>query len=139
MAVAVDRRIVLALSARCGPTNDCATLRPLADIARQRGPIGVVLADAEFDSERNHQHIRHAVQAYSVIPAKRGAAQWKIQGTRAQRPQACPAHLYRRWSLIESLISTVKRKLSARAPGRLLLTQCRQAVLLGSADNLYRL
>jgi hypothetical protein len=49
-----------------------------------------------------------------------------------------PAHLYRRRSLIECIISTVKRKLSARAPGRLLLTQCLPALLLDIADNLYR-
>jgi hypothetical protein len=50
-----------------------------------------------------------------------------------------PPHLYRRQSLIERIISTVKRKLSARAPGRLLLTPCLQALLLSIADTLYRL
>jgi hypothetical protein len=50
-----------------------------------------------------------------------------------------PAHLYRRRSLIECIISTVKRKLSARAPGRLLLTSCPQALLLSITDTLYRL
>jgi hypothetical protein len=49
-------------------------LRPLASAAYERVPIGVVLADAEFDSERNHQHIRHTLQAHSVIPARRGGA-----------------------------------------------------------------
>jgi hypothetical protein len=33
----------------------------------------------------------------------------------------------------------VKRKLSARAPGRSLQTQMRQALLLGLSFNLYRL
>jgi hypothetical protein len=41
--------------------------------------------------------------------------------------------------LIESLFSSVKRKLSARAPGRSLHTQKRQALLLGLSFNLYRL
>jgi cell shape-determining protein MreD len=53
--------------------------------------------------------------------------------------QAFPAHLYGRRALIESLISAVKRKLSARAPGRSLVTQCLQALLLGIAYNIYRL
>jgi Transposase DDE domain/Transposase domain (DUF772) len=138
MAVAIDQRGILAQTARRGPYNDCATLRPRVDLARQRLPIGVVLADAEFDSERNHQYVRHVVQAYSVIPAKRGAAQWKLQGMRAQMRQELPVPLYRRRSLIESVISAVKRKLSARAPGRSLVTQCLQALLLGIADNIYR-
>jgi len=76
MAVDVDHRVILAQTARRGPTNDYATLRPLVDTAHQHVPIGLVLADAEFDSERNHQHIRHVLQAHSVIPAKRGGATW---------------------------------------------------------------
>jgi hypothetical protein len=139
MAVDVDRQLIVAQTARRGPTNDCATLRPLIDAAHQRVPIALVLADAEFDSERNHQHIRQTLQAQSVIPAKRGGAHWRIQGVRAQMRQEFPAHLYRRRALIETIISAVKRKLSARAPGRSLQTQCLQALLLGIAYNIYRL
>jgi DDE family transposase len=121
------------------PTNDSATLRPLVSAAHQRLPIGLVLADAEFDSERNHQHIRHVLQAHRVIPAKRGGAGWQIQGVRAHMRQDFPFDLYRQRALIESVISVVKRKLSARAPGRALLTQCLQALLLGIAYDMYRL
>jgi hypothetical protein len=139
MVVDVDRQLIVAQTARRGPTNDCAMMRPLVDAAHQRVPIALVLADAEFDSERNHQHIRQILQAQSVIPAKRGGAEWHIKGVRAQMRQEFPAHLYRRRSLIESVISAVKRKLSARAPGRSLATQCLQALLLGIAYNVYRL
>lgn len=139
MAVEVDRRIILAQTTRRGPTNDGATWRPLVDTAHRHGPIGLVLADAEFDSERHHQHVRHVVQAHRVIPAKRGSAKWHIQGIRAHMRRNVPTHLYRRRSLIESVISAVKRKLSARAPGRSLYTQGLQALLLGVADNIYRL
>lgn len=41
--------------------------------------------------------------------------------------------------LIESLFSSVKRKLSARTPGRSMRTQKRQALLLGLSFNLYHL
>jgi len=47
--------------------------------------------------------------------------------------------VYRRRALIESLFSSVKRKLSAHAPGRSLRMQKRQALLLGLSFNLYRL
>ena len=63
----------------------------------------MVLADAEFDSERNYQHIR--------------------EGLQAQMRQDFPAYLYGRRSLIESLISAVKRKLSVCAPRRSLQPQ----------------
>jgi hypothetical protein len=139
MAVDVDRRMILAPTARRGPTNDCATLRPVLDAAHQQVPIGLVLADAECGSERNHRPSRTILQAHSGIPAKRAAAEWHLRGVRAQRRQAFPASLYRRRSLIESVISAVKRKLSARAPGRMLDTQRLQALLPGIAYNIYRL
>jgi hypothetical protein len=45
--------------------------------------------------------------------------------------------LYRRRSLIESVIAAVKRKLPTRAPGRSHATQCLQAFLRGLAYNVY--
>lgn len=65
-------RLILAQKAHPGPINDCATLRPLLDQAATASSIGTVLADAAFDSERNHQHIRGQLGAESIIPAKRG-------------------------------------------------------------------
>src|ERR1700733_15338756 len=101
--------------------------------------LGHGLADAEFDSESNHPYIRKQLGAQSVIPAKRGKKTWRIHGVRAEMRRAFPRRIYRRRSLIESLFSSVKRKLSARAPGRSLHTQKRQALLLGLSFNLYRL
>jgi hypothetical protein len=74
-----------------------------------------------------------------VIPAKRGKKTWRVHGVRAEMRSAFPRRLYRRRALIESLFSSVKRKLSARAPGRSLPMQMRQALLLGLSFNLYRL
>ena len=105
-------------------------LRPLVDAAHEVTPLGVVLADAELDSEHNHRHVRERCAAASVIPAKRGKATWQLQGYRAKMRAAFPAQLYRRRSLAESVFSAVKRRLSARAPGRSLETQRMQALLL---------
>jgi Transposase DDE domain len=96
-------------------------------------------ADAEFDSERNHSYIRNQLGAQSVIPAKRGKKTWRVHGVRAEMRRSFPRQLYRRRALIETLFSSVKRKLSARAPGRTLPMQKRQALLLGPSFNLYRL
>ncbi len=52
---------------------------------------------------------------------------------------AFPKRWYPRRALVESIFSAVKRKLSARAPGRTLFMRKRQALLLGLAFNLYRL
>jgi IS5 family transposase len=139
VVVDLSTGILLAQTAHAGPTNNCAHLRPILDQAAQVLPIGRVLADAEFDSERNHQHIRSQIGADSVIPAKRGAPQWKITGTRAQMRENFPEKKFRPRALVESFFSRVKRKLSSCAPGRSLATQRKQALLLGLSYNLYRL
>jgi DDE family transposase len=72
VVVDLHRQLVLAQKAHAGPTNDGANLRPLVDTAQTVSAIGLVLADAEFDSELNHTHIRQRLGARSVIPAKRG-------------------------------------------------------------------
>jgi hypothetical protein len=101
-------------------------------------PIGVVLADAEFDSEANHGHIRTILGAHSVIPTnpRRGIPEGAI---RYQMHRAFPRKLYGPRAKIETVFSVIKRKLSAKAPGRSLPLQVRQALLLGLTFNLYRL
>jgi hypothetical protein len=135
----LDQQSILAQGARRGPWNDCAHLPELVGKASTVTHIGLVLADAEFDSERNHTYIRQQLGADSVIPARRGKRTWYIRGVRAQMRPAFPRQQYAQRALIETVISAVKRKLSARAPGRSLFTQLRQALLLGLAYNLYRL
>lgn len=137
LVVDVRQQIVLAQRARQGPGCDARALPGLLDVAARGAPIGMVLADAEFDSEANHTHIRQHLGAKSVIPARRRGVP---NGTiRNQMFRAFPKKPYRQRAKIESIFSAVKRKLSSRAPGRSLPTQIRQALLLGLAYNLYRL
>jgi len=139
VVVDLAQQMVVAQLAKRGPDNDCAQLRPLMDTACRALPIQTVLADAEFDSERNHRHIRQVHGLLSIIPAKRGKASWKRHGVRAEMQQQFPKELYRQRALVETVFSVVKRKLSARAPGHSLQTQRLQALLLGLAYNIYRL
>jgi len=137
--VDLDQQCLLAQIARRGPWNDCASLPAVVQRASEQTPIGLVLADAEFDSERNHTYIRQRLGAQSVIPARRGKKTWRVRGERAEMRRAFLRRIYRHRALIESVFSSVKRKLSARAPGRLLPMQQHQALLLGLSFNLYRL
>jgi len=136
--VDVERQLILAQHARQAPWNDCATLPLLVAQAHQHTPVGCVLADAEFDSERNHIFCRQQLKADSVIPAKRRSS-CRASGVRLEMRERFPTEQYAKRSLIESVFSAVKRKLSCRAPGRTIHTQSRQALLLGLAFNLYRL
>ena len=134
----LKQQILLAQRARQGPWCDTRALPGLVDAAGRRAPIGLVLADAEFDSEANHQHIRRRWGAHSIIPAnpRRGVPQGAI---RYQMHRAFPRKHYGQRAKIETIFSVVKRKLSSRAPGRTLASQIRQALLLGLTYNLYRL
>src|SRR5262249_48215433 len=138
VAVDILRRVVLGQLAYAGPANASSTLRPVVDMARQTGVIGRVVADAEFDSERNHHHIRDHLGADRIIPAKRGKSTWQPQGIRAQMRATFPTARYRQRTLVESVFSAAKRKLPSPAPGRLPLTQHLQVLLLGLAYDIYR-
>lgn len=72
VAVDTDRQMVLTHEAcSSDPYNGSAMLRPLVDAVQAATPLGIVLADVEFDSEYNHRHARDQLPAASVIPAKR--------------------------------------------------------------------
>lgn len=122
-----------------GPQNDCANLPAVFGAASEQTPIGLALAGAEFDSERNHTYIRRQLRAQSVIPAKCGKKTWRIHGVRTEMRRTFPRQTYQRRALIESVFSSVKRKLSVRAVGRTLRMQGCQALLLGLSFTLYRL
>lgn len=137
IVVDLQQQILLAQRAHQGPGSDVRFLPALLDVAARGAPIRLVLADAEFDSEPNHEYIRQHLGAQSIIPAKRrGVPNGAI---RNQMFRAFPKKHYRQRAKIETVFSTVKRKLSSRAPGRSLAIQIRQALLLGLAYNLYRL
>ena len=135
----LDQQLLLLQQARRGPWHDCASLPAVVETPSQQTCLGLVLADAEFESARNHTYIRRHLGARSVIPAKRGEKTWRVRGVRAEMRRAFPQKLYRRRALIETLYSSVKRKLSARVPGRSLRMRIRQALLRGLSFNLYHL
>jgi hypothetical protein len=92
MAGAGDRRVLVAQTARRGPPTDEATRRPRVAVTHQQVPLGPVLTAAACTRARPQQPSRHTRPAHSVMPAKRGGAGGRMQGGRAPRRQACPAH-----------------------------------------------
>jgi hypothetical protein len=138
--VDTQRLMFTSVEAHEGPTNDTALLPQIVGTAARIRPVSLVLADAEFDSNANHFFIRVGCGAFSVIPAKRNKkSRRRPRGYRIDMRARFPAHLYGARALAETAFSTVKRKLSDRAPGRLLQAQQTQAFLLALAYNIYRL
>jgi len=83
-------------------------------------------------------YIRNQLGADSIIPAKRGKSTGQLHGIRAQMRANFPAARYRPRTLVESVFSAAKCKLSSRARGRLPVTQHLQTLLLGLAYDIYR-
>lgn len=134
----VQQAVNLAQYARQAPWNDCAMRPVLVAQAYQHTPMRCVLADAEFNSERNHTFGRQQLKADSIIPAKRHSS-CKASGVRLEMWVRFPTEPYGRCSLIESVFSAAKRKLSCRTPGRTFHTQSCQVLLLGLVFDLYLL
>lgn len=113
----LKRQSLLSQGTRQAPWNDCATLPVLVTATHRHTPIGRVLAGAEFDSERNHTFCRQQLKANCVIPAKRRSS-CRASSVRLEMRQHSLSQLYALRSLVESVFSAVKRKLSPRAPDR---------------------
>ena len=81
VVVDLPRRLILAQAAKRGPTHDGPPLRPLLDGARHVAPIRCVLADGEFDSQRQP----------SGHPARRRRGQQASPPRAASGPGTCMA------------------------------------------------
>jgi len=89
-------------------------------------PIGAVLADAVFDSEANHRHVRGRLEPNP----RRGIPEAEF---RHPMHRAFPRQLHGPRAKIETVFWVIKRKPSAKAPGRSSPIQMRQGLLLGLA------
>jgi hypothetical protein len=94
VAVELDYQFSLSQLARRGPWNDCANLSTHVEASAKETRIELALANAEFDSDRNHAYIRQCLRAQSVIPANHGMKTWFVHGVRAEMRRAFPQRIY---------------------------------------------
>ena len=136
VVVDLDQQFLLSQIARCGPRNDCANLPAVFKPASEQTHIGLLLADAEFDSERNLTCIRQLPGAQSVIPAKRGKKIWRIPGVRDEMRRHFPTDLSSSRTDREAIPFGEAQALGP-CTGRSKRTQRRQALLLGPTFKMY--
>lgn len=63
---------MLVQRAQEGPVSDVRARPGFLAMAARGAPLRLVLAEAEFGSQPNHEFIRQRLGAQSIIPAKRG-------------------------------------------------------------------
>jgi len=92
--------MTLSLVTERGPKADDTAMHEAVGRAHQRVGFKVLLADAGYDAEHHHEHVRDDLRAVAVIPPKRGRP--------AKDPAGRPHGRYRRfmhdaWAAMRSI------------------------------------
>ncbi len=85
LAVAAASHRILSAKAMLGNGSDAPDFEPLLLQAWRRGPVKTVVADAGYDSEKNHQIARHDMNVRSIMPPKIGRPSTKPPAGRYRR------------------------------------------------------
>jgi hypothetical protein len=122
--------LVLAAGPGRGPASDLVRFRAALEAAVGRARIGTLLADADFDGERGHEHVRSS-GIRTLIPPERGrpsekppAGRWRRRMTQrfAKRKDG------QRWQT-ETVDSRIQRRLGSALRARSSWSQCREIIL----------
>lgn len=137
LAVTVGSQLVAAVQARDGPHGDAKCLIPAVRQAMSNGTaVHEVLADAGYDSNRNHRWCRgQGVRAWipPVVRSPSGA----VGGLDRIRCMRRPKRYGKRWH-VESVISAIKRRTDAYVAARKPTAQKLETILKAVAYTIHR-
>jgi hypothetical protein len=122
--------LVLAAVPGRGPASDLVLFRAAVKQAASRAQIGTLLADADFDGEWVHEHVR-TYGIRTLIPAERGRPSDKPPTGKWRRrmKQRFDKKKYgQRWQT-ETVNSMIKRRLGSALRARSYWSQCREIIL----------
>ena len=122
--------LVLAAVPGRGPASDLVLFKAALEQAAGRARIGTLLADADFDGEWVHEHVR-SYGIRTLIPPERGrpsdkppAGRWR----RRMKRRFDKKKYGQRWQT-ETVNSMVKRRLGSALRARGYWSQCREIIL----------
>jgi hypothetical protein len=122
--------LVLAAVPGRGPASDLMLFKAAVRLAAGRARIGTLLADADFDGEWVHEHVR-SYGIRTLIPPERGrpsekppAGRWR----RRMRQRFDKKKYGQRWQT-ETVNSMIKRRLDSALRARSYWSQCREIIL----------
>ncbi|WP_422928717.1 transposase [Singulisphaera sp. PoT] len=130
--------LVLAAVPGRGPASDLVLFKAALRDAAGRARIGTLLADADFDGEWVHEHVR-SYGIRTLIPPERGRPSDKPPAGRWRRwmraaLQRFKAKYGQPWQA-EAVNSMVKRRLGSALRARGYRSQCREIILRGITHN----
>jgi Transposase DDE domain len=132
VVLVTDCRTHLVLSAvpGRGPASDLVLFKAALKEAAGRARIGTLLADADFDGEWVHEHVR-SYGIRTLIPPERGrpsekppAGKWR----RRMKARLDKKKYGQRWQT-ETVNSMIKRRLGSALRARSYWSQCREIIL----------
>lgn len=122
--------LVLAAAPGRGPASDLVLFKAAIKQAAGRARIGTLLADADFDGEWVHEHVRSS-GIRTLIPPERGrpsekppAGKWR----RRMKRRLDKRKYGQRWQT-ETVNSMIKRRLGSALRARGYWSQCREIIL----------
>lgn len=127
-----SNHLVLAGVPERGPQFDRTHFRTALQEATGQKLIGILLADAGYDTEANHLHARETHGIRMVIPATHGKQSDRLprRGFYRRLMRTCfPADLYRQRWQVETVMSMLKRNLGSCLRSRTYWSQGREILL----------
>jgi len=126
LAIAIDSgsHLILAAKVRLGNGSDAPDFEPLLRQATSRVRVAMVVADAGYDSEANHELARQTLGVRSIIPTGIGRPTSKPPTGRWRRQMAsrfkrkADQKLYGQRSQVETVNSMMKRNQSSTLRSR---------------------
>jgi transposase len=133
-----SNHLILSAITTRGPSVDinqfCKTVKPAAERVR----IEHLLADAGYDSEKNHQYARDVHHIKTTIPPKHGRPTAKLPKTkyrREMRTEFDKEKYGQRWQ-VETVFSMIKRNFGSALRAKRYWSQCREMMLMVLTHNL---
>ena len=130
--------LVLAAVPGRGPASDLVQFKAALKQAAGRARIGTLLADADFDGEWVHEHVR-SYGIRTLIPPTRGRPSEKPPAGRWRRWMRAQVGRFKakygqRWQT-ETVNSMIKRRLGSALRARSYWSQCREIILRAITHN----
>lgn len=137
----IKSHMIMAVDPSVGPMPDVGQWKRLMHRQCAGTDISVLLADAGYDSEANHELLRQKYGLFSIIPARHGRpshrwAKGKHRRLMQRMWQEGPPEIYgQRWQ-VETVFSMMKQNLGQDIRGRSYHSRNRQMMLKCITHNL---
>jgi hypothetical protein len=130
--------LILSIKTTRGPCPDMATLIPAVQTLAPRITLGTLLADAGYDSERNHIYARDYWKIRTIIPPLAGRTTKRLPPTkyRRQMKQRFNKKLYSQRAQVETVFSMIKRRWGSAVRARRFWAQQHEIWLMALTHNL---